>query len=358
MQNFGLMPVVFRKLADKDKPTFDFKYPKLICGIELEIEDVREPFFYSHNRSAWSTKQDASLRNGGIEFVSKPTQLDKLYLDILEFFNKNPFNGPLNYSDRTSIHVHTNVQDFTMEQLKNLVVLYSLTESILFDFVGNHRSEGIYCVPLNQTLIAQNLNDTLSNISVGYRRAWEKYLAFNLLPILTYGTVEFRHMHGTNDVQKIGNWLKLVSNLVGLAQVSNYSEVVTAIKENNFDVINGWYVNIFEDILTGIVDNPQQKYLGNLTEVKYLLSNEGKQKVRTTFKSAVDPRPVRYVLDPGVPPVLQRDALELLHHFDRQAQLNHFIARNAEVVQRGRVAGAGEAVRVIFDDNDVINRGV
>jgi hypothetical protein len=206
----------------------DIHSPENIAGIELEIEHAAG---YTCDINFFGATEDRSLRNSGVEFVSKPLRVDVLITKLNEFFESNAaYVVPDTYSDRTSTHVHMNVQDYTPENLKTLLLFYSLVETSLFKFVGNYRQENIYCVPLNETLILQNLSDTVTRILDGRTRAWYKYTALNLLPVIRYGTVEFRHMHGTNDIQKLKVWLSTLSNLITVSKNTALKDCVTSIR--------------------------------------------------------------------------------------------------------------------------------
>jgi hypothetical protein len=42
---------------------------------------------------------------------------------------------------------------------------------------------------------------------------WHKYTAFNLLPIAKQGTIEFRHLQGTNEKSEVEGWLRTLKQL-------------------------------------------------------------------------------------------------------------------------------------------------
>lgn len=270
LNHFRISPVKPRLALKKDAIWETLKNPNLICGIELEIERVEHPYYVERDETTWRVTEDGSLRNNGREFISKPTALGKLVLDLETFFKSNNFTQEINYSDRTSTHVHVNVQDFTKEQIQSLIVLYVLFEKILFQFVGNHRSENIYCVPLTETMLVQNLTKTLDKVYNLQRQSWEKYTAFNLLPMQTFGTVEFRHLHGTNNLKTIVDWLQLVSSLVELARKTTVNEIHGWMMQEDIDVHEKLYSQVIGDIIIPVPE-VMELFSRGLTEVKYLL---------------------------------------------------------------------------------------
>lgn len=270
---YNLISVKPAKPTKKVALPSGIKYPDLICGMELEIERVERPYYLGHNDSFWRTETDGSLRNNGIEFISVPSTMGRLVQELGIFFNGNKFDTTYNYSDRTSIHVHVNVQDFTVPQIKALIVLYALFEKLLFKFVGHYRSESLYCVPLTETLLVQNLQRTILTYLDNPRHAWEKYTALNILPIHTQGTVEFRHLHGTKDLKTILDWLELVTSLVELARNTPLQEVYNLLTYGEDVLISKLYMPVVGHTLSQDTDN-LDLFRQGLTEVKYLLHKQ------------------------------------------------------------------------------------
>lgn len=257
------------------KPTSDLATKGLgiedtICGIELEIE-YADGLDYSKQHFRRDT--DGSLRNNGYEFISHPLRLDTLLSALKGFIENNEGQfTPECYSDRTSTHVHVNVQSCTLDNIKSLVLYYSLVENVLFKYVGNYRQENIYCVPLNETLILQNISDTVNKITRNGARAWQKYTALNLIPIITYGTVEFRHMHGTNDFEKLSKWIETVAYLVYRAKTTTLKDCIEGIQK-----VDQEPERLFKHLLP-LFDYGEYKDLfhAGVINTKYLISSEVK----------------------------------------------------------------------------------
>ncbi|MCI0560172.1 MAG: hypothetical protein MN733_16910, partial [Nitrososphaera sp.] len=90
-------------------------------------------------------------------------------------------------------------------------------ERLLFKWVGKGREASIFCVPLYETHDLQGLFAAamvMFGIPVSF-----KYSALNFnttcrnsgLPL--YGTVEFRHLYGTLDVNTIIDWINLIFSI-------------------------------------------------------------------------------------------------------------------------------------------------
>jgi hypothetical protein len=177
-----------------------------VIGIEVEVEAVQASGISLMN--AWYTEADGSLRNNGIEFITHP--IEAMYAPFaLNHLMNDYMTTQSCFSPRTSVHVHLNAQDMTHEQVLNLVIVYSLWERLLFQFAGRGRMKNVYCVPLTECSL---LNNLVSKGSFNERN-WSKYTSLNLLPLGSHGTLEFRHMHGSRDVEKLSTWINLICKL-------------------------------------------------------------------------------------------------------------------------------------------------
>lgn len=235
----GLIPVEQSKLYLKDG-LLDSPDPTLLFGLELEIENATNlemPRLFS-----WT--EDGSLRNRGREFITRPANYTTTVRGLQKFFALNPtlqtikesdgdYSPLSNYSDRTSIHVHTNCQDMTMKQLASLCMLYQVFERLLYAYVGGDRQQNIFCVPWHETLIS---NRTIKTLLEGHSfkiHEWQKYTGLNLKPLERFGTVEWRHMHGHNNLEHIVGWLRIISCIFRAAKTMEFEELLSQFLQLN-----------------------------------------------------------------------------------------------------------------------------
>lgn len=207
--------------------TPNFSNAPLRFGTEYEIEDVAD---WNYNgdwvgKYGISSEEDHSLRNSGKEFKTKPLTFQDS-LDCFEALHSNLSLGSDPYSERTSTHVHMNMGHFTEEQVKQLLLTYALYEPLFFSYVGMSRQESIFCVPLSYTSLPNHYAKPLAYL---YEK-WHKYTAFNLLPLHSFGTVEFRHLGGTGDFFKYERWLTAIKNLHNCIYVDKF-DPLSFIKE-------------------------------------------------------------------------------------------------------------------------------
>lgn len=197
---------------------------EFICGTEYEIEDVKYIALPGHEKMGRSglnlsdsspywignigLMHDGSLRNNGVEFITKPLSFTES-LKTFDILHKGLTLGPQPFSSRTSIHVHVNMTNMSMAQLKHFLLTYALLEPVFFAAVKPERQHNIHCVPLNYTLLPSIYASPIQDIV----KSWSKYSALNLIPLRTQGTVEFRHLHGTGDFEVYKRWLTLLCEL-------------------------------------------------------------------------------------------------------------------------------------------------
>jgi hypothetical protein len=270
----------------------------LICGAELEIENT--PYgdrWYRDNinRGVWQVERDGSLRpqDNSFEFISMPMVLGSLLAEMEAFFNKTKFTMENNYSDRTSVHLHTNVTDYTQEQLATLALTYTVVEDVLFRFVNHYnaptpdgysRDTNLYCIPWNQCRMNFGLVNKLFANPGGALKNWQKYTALNLLPVISQGTVEWRHMHGTNDMDKLRKWFDMIGSIMLFAKTADFNDVVkTVYVLNDTSAYQQFFNGVFQGTLP-YTEDYQVALAEGVINAKYSLVSWEK------LKGKVDPK--------------------------------------------------------------------
>lgn len=225
-------------IREGKKFSSSYKIPQNdFVGIEVEVE-------YIHRREGiitlpsglkiWNLTEDGSLRNSGKEFVSSPLKGDNIPF-ALSLLNKTLNSEKTcighEFSDRTSVHVHMDVREFTLEQLANFIMSYIIVEPLMYNFCGGNRHQSIFCVPLNISSMTHYLNIFFSQLEKNRTGCcdifspWPKYTGLNLRPVHNYGTVEFRHMVGTCDVDILMQWVSLILKLKVFAKGQEFAKL-------------------------------------------------------------------------------------------------------------------------------------
>jgi len=234
-----------------ENPIF-IQEPTALVGVEVEVEGIRYPTM--HPEFYWTTKEDHSLRNQGWEFTSIPLRGYQIeyaldYLNAMLLFH--PSNKP-EYSPRTSIHIHLNVRDMTWNQIKTLVLLYTIFERHFFHIAGTKRETSIFCTPLYRSSKYTKLSRLENNIHF-----WSKYNALNLGTILgsnevpKYGTIEFRHLYGTGDKSVIINWINNIFKLRRASVKYNFKDLLNKVMVLN---TTSEYVALYQDVFGEYAD--------------------------------------------------------------------------------------------------------
>lgn len=192
-------------------------------GIEIEQEYGSNSIFRSitpvtDDSPYWQHKHDGSLREIGVEFVSGilfPGDVDAALEEVMPLVSKGTFSW------RTAIHVHIDVRDLSEEQLTKVCELYSVIEPLIFEWEGNNRNESRFCVPwyacpaaVKKMLSVVNNNNNDVYVVQNAFEKFGKYSALNLTSIPRFGTLEFRHMQTTDNIDKIRKYINLCLRIV------------------------------------------------------------------------------------------------------------------------------------------------
>ncbi len=254
--------------------------PDRLVGIELEIEEFDPEA--SRSFGGFKFETDGSLRSSmtgvGIEAITLPVAMKAAPGMLAAFFGKYGITDR-NYSERCSVHVHVNVLDMNAEQLATLGLLYQTVERLLFEFVDENRRNSIFCVPWYQSGLTYNYVSSIVESTTSTRN-WQKYSALNLLPVFEQGSVEFRHMQGTCDIQKLTVWLALIGKLFDIA----VSKPLDQVKEELFQMntvsnYREWLVDTFGQYADHFLALPhyEQALFRGVVDSKFMLSAPSKQ---------------------------------------------------------------------------------
>lgn len=253
----------------------------LLFGLELETEGINTDPTELYVSGMGGT-EDNSLRQTPTgrawEYITQPASYSVM-MDILDrFFAKAKFNEK-NYSERCSVHVHVNVQDCTVPQLKAICFLYQVFERVLYNFAGADRDKNIFCVPWNQTIITHGILDTLTPESLIGVKRWMKYTGLNLIPISTQGTIEFRHLPGTADTARISTWLQLIASVVSYGKntdVEALEKEIVALNTNS--QYKKFFYQVFKDYAFALEERNLDQLLElGVMDMKYAIMSSSKK---------------------------------------------------------------------------------
>ena len=237
-------------------------------GVEVEAEHVELPS--GTIIPTWAQTSDNSLRDNGREFLLLPSAPDSAYYSLAALFHWLRLLRPKpKFSWRTSIHVHLNMRTERVDQILSLLMLYMLFEDSIFDFVGNDRRRSNFCVPLQETDLSYSISRMLNNNNKlpSLLMNWSKYTALNYRPLLLNdhgnpdhpgapggkGTIEFRHLEGTDNLRRIIQWINIILSL----QVASRKYSLDYLEERIMSMGERTdYLDLMEDVFGELLPAP------------------------------------------------------------------------------------------------------
>lgn len=241
-------------------------------GIEVEVENARG----MDSSHFWSCITDHSLRNHGAELVMRAplggADLRNALNDLRGTLRKHP---NLHCSERTSLHVHIDVRDLSLVQVRNILATYTATEAALYKMSGKSRYDNIYCPGITSALAQIGvMRRVMSDYTFeGGVYDWCKYTGINLHSISERGSIEFRSHEGTTDVRRIMQWTNILLTLVEYAISQPSPESILADANKGASVLLTKVYGRFANLLAGDGEY-EQYYKNNLTNLIDLLDAE------------------------------------------------------------------------------------
>jgi len=188
-------------------------------GIEIEMEGNKFP--KTNIVAPWTYHKDGSLRgqdnaeyvlNGPIAFSSVPKALDSLWNMLKEYGTE------LDDSNRTSVHVHLNVQKFHLNRLCAFLGMYFSVEELLVQWCGDYRVGNLFC------LRAKDAPAIVSRVKKFIQSSCQKpltdnfhYAGVNAHAISKYGSLEIRSLRGVTSPEPILQWVSILKHIYDLS---------------------------------------------------------------------------------------------------------------------------------------------
>jgi hypothetical protein len=219
-------------------------------GIEIELEGITSSeyqWLHDELNRYWIVKDDGSLRNGGIELVSRGGTGGATLIAALDLLENSLSRIDYNASWRCSTHIHVNMLDATMKQCVMFLLVYTCVEPVLFHFCNEHRQSNNFCIQNKDCLSAiKSSMHIFHTMNAGVGCTVEKYMALNLLPLFhpEFGTVEFRGSHAiTSKDELIGltNRMLAIKRLC-MSWTGSEEELINHIE------VNGWR-GVFQGVI-------------------------------------------------------------------------------------------------------------
>lgn len=200
-------------------------------GVEIEAEGKD---LLMIDNVFWRCEDDGSLRgrfpDQRCEYIfKKPVKIDKAEA-LIRHLSVHLQESKLDFSHRTSVHVHVNVQRLEFQQLLAMMYTYYLLEEPFMTFCGKSRKGNNFCLRLEDAEgILEEIGNLFSEGEYGFQTIYpdkSRYAAMNIEAVKKYGSLEFRGMEGNLDVGRITTWCKALVSMREYAAKANTPQAV------------------------------------------------------------------------------------------------------------------------------------
>ena len=193
----------------------DLVLPRCCVGVEVELENMHG---YSVVSNLWTTKNEGSLRRGGLEYIFSEPLFGADVITALDVLEKELTPLSPSIDENCSVHVHIDVRDMAAEDINKLILLYVIYEQSLYRYASPERENNVFCLSFNrsQQLLAP-LGSIIDSITHGRTgtlvdtiRRMPRYCGLNLNAIQLFGSVEFRSHRATYKKDEILKWINIL----------------------------------------------------------------------------------------------------------------------------------------------------
>jgi hypothetical protein len=204
-------------------------------GLEVEVEGNGFPKSYEESGDEdadgehlipyqWRYTHDGSLRGyDNAEYILvQPLEFHKVgpaVDDLWQMFKD--YGSKLDESNRTSVHVHLNVQEFRLNRLCAFAGLWFCVEDLLTKWCGDHRVGNMFCLRANDApAIVSKLRKlvTKGDIRGITNDDGLHYAGFNTQALAKFGSIEIRTLRGATDPETIKIWVNILHRLYDLSE--------------------------------------------------------------------------------------------------------------------------------------------
>ncbi len=203
--------------------------PTSFIGLEHEYEGVKTSTLPKHSFAEfWAYHEEGSLKDNGAEYVFATPLFGVDAWNALEWLVSHAKASGWKCTKRTGIHVHLDVRDLTVPQLAGLSIVYAAVEPLLYRWVGNGRDSSHFCIPLYRadeallgacSIIRSAFQDDKQDghSALVVAEEYQRYAGFNLQALHKFGSIEFRQLQTTHDLQRIEDWINMVMSFKATA---------------------------------------------------------------------------------------------------------------------------------------------
>lgn len=184
---------------------------------------------YTHKvlKRKWKVVTDGSIRTEygrGIEVVSPVLEGEKGLAELEKVVKVlNELGCKVNKD--CGLHVHHDINDFNVENIKNVYRLYYKHMMVFDEMMPKSRrgNTNRWCGDIEKRILdnveeCTTMERLIRDMTDNEPRGRKRYRKINLCSYLTYGTVEFRQHNGTVNFEKMRNWVLLTHKVLDRAK--------------------------------------------------------------------------------------------------------------------------------------------
>lgn len=224
-------------------------------GIELEFE-AESPFPIDGLPKQWTYKEDGSLKGAfNAEYVlRKPLDFAKVPQAIVDLWEViENFGTTLVPSNRTSVHVHLNVQKFHLNRLAAFSGLYFMFEEILTAYCGDHREANLFCLRAKDAPgIVTKFKDFIRNDGQTWMNDSFHYAGLNIHALQQFGSLEIRTMRGCMTANEVIEWVAILKRLYDYSE--KFADPRQAVSQLSGEGWEGFLRDVFGEYTKALVE--------------------------------------------------------------------------------------------------------
>lgn len=240
--NYGFAHNIWKKWNEEqtsviatNPASFNFDFNRTF-GVEIEVygatrENIIEKANqlglsivsegYNHTtRNHWKIVSDGSINGAnGCEIVS-PVLSGSEGLEQLRKVCRALNRAGAKVNSSCGLHIHFGVNDFTLDNFKNLVLSYLANEKKIDAFMPNsrRRSNNRFCQSLGAVSNIKSRLRNAESISNIVNMFPSRCFKLNVQSFNRHGTIEFRQHSGSTQFSKIKNWILICARMVEFAK--------------------------------------------------------------------------------------------------------------------------------------------
>lgn len=323
-----------------------FGLGKTVGEVGLELEMEGRGFIRGNVGKHWGFHQDGSLRGEeNAEYVLHnpipravvPSALHELMSELKKTGTRIRKDSP-----NTSVHVHLNVQEWSVKKVYNLICLWHIFEMTLTKWCGEDRVGNLFCLrgaDAEASLMRLASAVRYSRYATLADQDGLRYTALNYTALGKFGSLEFRCLGGVYDEDTVNLWVRILLALKDYAErFVTPSDIVVEMSRLGHDAFlhEALPGDLWRAVSTKDVIPEMQSGMRLIQSVAYAVNWDRDNEVK---KKELKPGPGVVEVDPdGEYPNYVGDAEdnEAVREYIRNRELHEVIRHNRAAGRRNR----------------------